>query len=327
VARRNILAALDEGLLAGHTVFVRVNDRESGHLLRDVLALAVPGVTGFVYPKSRSGQDVYFFDKLLETVEAERGLPPGTFAVVPLIETTAAVLHAEDICRASPRVAAIAFGCEDFLADLGGLHDEAGRSLFTARSLIALAARPPGCRRSTPFTPTSTTSESWSGPCTWPGNWASTACWCSTRRRSPWCTATCRRAGAGGERSRDGPPVRGGGAPGPRVAILDGKFVGPPTAAGRPPHPGPPRAHLASGEAPGMNAAAPGDGEPRPDFSVVVPVYNSEPSLEELFRRLDATFTAMGRSFEVVFVDDGSRDGSLGVLRSLHSRYPGRCGP
>jgi citrate lyase subunit beta/citryl-CoA lyase len=144
VARETIRAALDEGLLAGHTVFVRVNDRESGHLLRDVLALAVPGVAGFVYPKSRFGQDVYFFDKLLETVEFEKGIATGTFAVVPLIETTAAVLHAEDICRASPRVVAIAFGCEDFVADLGGLHDEAGRSLYAARSLIALAAKAAG---------------------------------------------------------------------------------------------------------------------------------------------------------------------------------------
>jgi glycosyltransferase involved in cell wall biosynthesis len=70
--------------------------------------------------------------------------------------------------------------------------------------------------------------------------------------------------------------------------------------------------------------AAPG-GEPRPDFSVVVPVYNSERSLEELYRRIEATFAAMGRSFEVVFVDDGSRDGSMEVLRSLHSRHPGQA--
>lgn len=144
VARGIIRAVLDEGLLTGFPVFVRVNDRESGHLLRDVLALSVPGVAGFVYPKSRSGQDVYFFDKLLETVEYEKGIPTGTFAIVPLIETTAAVLHAEDICRASPRVAAIAFGCEDFVADLGGLHDEAGRSLYAARSFIALAAKAAG---------------------------------------------------------------------------------------------------------------------------------------------------------------------------------------
>jgi citrate lyase subunit beta/citryl-CoA lyase len=143
-ARDTIRAVLGEGLLAGRTVFVRVNDRESGHLLRDVLALTVEGITGFVYPKSRSGQDVYFFDKLLETVEAERGIPIGTLAVVPLIETAAAVLQAADICRASPRVAAIAFGCEDFLADLGGAHDAAGRSLYTARALIALAAKAAG---------------------------------------------------------------------------------------------------------------------------------------------------------------------------------------
>lgn len=72
-----------------------------------------------------------------------------------------------------------------------------------------------------------------------------------------------------------------------------------------------------------MTAEAPG-AEPRPDFSVVVPVYNSERSLEELYRRLEATFAAMGRTFEVVFVDDGSRDGSMAVLRALHDRHPGR---
>ena len=63
---------------------------------------------------------------------------------------------------------------------------------------------------------------------------------------------------------------------------------------------------------------------PLVDVSVVVPVHNSERSLEELYRRLDATFAAMGRTFEVIFVDDGSRDGSLTVLRSLHDGHPGR---
>jgi len=68
---------------------------------------------------------------------------------------------------------------------------------------------------------------------------------------------------------------------------------------------------------------APGGGGLRPDFSVVVPVYNSERSLEELYDRLEATFAAMGRTFEVIFVDDCSRDGSMEVLRSLHARHPG----
>jgi polyisoprenyl-phosphate glycosyltransferase len=72
-----------------------------------------------------------------------------------------------------------------------------------------------------------------------------------------------------------------------------------------------------------MSPVMPG-GEPHPDFSVVVPVYNSERSLEELYRRIETTFAGMGRSFEAVFVDDGSRDGSMEVLRALHARHPER---
>jgi citrate lyase subunit beta/citryl-CoA lyase len=113
-------------------------------LLKDISALTIEGVAGFVYPKAKGGEDLYFFDKLLETVEYEKGLPIGTFRVVPLIETAAAVLNAQEICLASDRVIAIAYGCEDFVADLQGVHDHEGRSLFTPRALIAMAARATG---------------------------------------------------------------------------------------------------------------------------------------------------------------------------------------
>ncbi len=56
------------------------------------------------------------------------------------------------------------------------------------------------------------------------------------------------------------------------------------------------------------------------DFSVVVPVYNSQDSLRELYERLDATFTAMERSFEVVFVNDGSTDDSLECFQRTTGR-------
>jgi glycosyltransferase involved in cell wall biosynthesis len=58
------------------------------------------------------------------------------------------------------------------------------------------------------------------------------------------------------------------------------------------------------------------------DFSVVVPVYNSADSLRELAERLDATFVAMGCSYEVIFVNDGSTDDSLHVLTDLHRSSP-----
>ncbi len=144
VARNLIREKLKTGAFERFETFCRINDRESGHLLKDVTALTIEQVSGFVYPKAKAGEDIYFFDKLLETVEYEKGLPIGTFSIVPLIETTAAVLAAREICLASDRVVAIAYGCEDFVADLDGIRDEAGRSLFTPRALIAMAARATG---------------------------------------------------------------------------------------------------------------------------------------------------------------------------------------
>ena len=123
-------------------VFARVNDRESGELLRDLYQLTIPGITGFVYPKSTKGEDVYFVGKLLETIEYEKGLPIGTFKVIPLIETTGAVMNIMDICNACPnRVVAVAFGCEDYVSDMHGQHDPEGQSIFWARNMIVNGAR------------------------------------------------------------------------------------------------------------------------------------------------------------------------------------------
>jgi citrate lyase subunit beta / citryl-CoA lyase len=54
------------------------------------------------------------------------------------------VINAQEICSASKRVVAIAFGCEDFIADLEGIHDAEQESLFTPRAMIAMAARATG---------------------------------------------------------------------------------------------------------------------------------------------------------------------------------------
>ncbi len=141
IARDTIKKWVSEKKFEKYLVFTRVNDRESGELLRDIHQLTIRGVDGFMYPKSKTGEDVYFFSKLLETIEYEKEIPVGTYKIIPLIETAAAALNAQDICKASDRVVAIAFGCEDFITDLGGIHDKEGRSIFTARALIAMAAK------------------------------------------------------------------------------------------------------------------------------------------------------------------------------------------
>lgn len=54
------------------------------------------------------------------------------------------------------------------------------------------------------------------------------------------------------------------------------------------------------------------------DLSIVIPVYNEVENLRPLYDELCQVLDTLGRSSEIVFVDDGSRDGSLEVLTGLH---------
>lgn len=54
-----------------------------------------------------------------------------------------------------------------------------------------------------------------------------------------------------------------------------------------------------------------------PEISVFLPVYNEEPNLRPLHEKIDAAIKELGVTAEVIYVDDGSNDGSLKVLREL----------
>jgi len=61
---------------------------------------------------------------------------------------------------------------------------------------------------------------------------------------------------------------------------------------------------------------------PAPEISVVIPVFNEEDNLRELGERLIRTLTGMGRTFEIILVDDGSTDRSWELLADLNRQYP-----
>ena len=143
-ARDNIKEFVKREDLKGKLIFPRVNDRESGELLKDLYQLTIEGITGFMYPKSEKEEDIYFVGKLLETIECEKGFPIGTFKIIPLIETAGAIMNIQSICTACSRVVAVTFGCEDYVTSLQGKHDSEGQSIFFARNMIVNAARATG---------------------------------------------------------------------------------------------------------------------------------------------------------------------------------------
>src|SRR5213080_1921769 len=61
---------------------------------------------------------------------------------------------------------------------------------------------------------------------------------------------------------------------------------------------------------------------PAPDVSIVVTLYNEADSLDELFRRTLTALEPGPRTFELIFVDDGSTDGTFAVLERLHAADP-----
>jgi undecaprenyl-phosphate 4-deoxy-4-formamido-L-arabinose transferase len=61
---------------------------------------------------------------------------------------------------------------------------------------------------------------------------------------------------------------------------------------------------------------------PTPDVSVVVPVYNEEAGLPNLFARLYPAMDALGIPYEIIFVNDGSRDQSVSILAEQYRKRP-----
>ena len=58
------------------------------------------------------------------------------------------------------------------------------------------------------------------------------------------------------------------------------------------------------------------------ELSIVIPVYNEEENVEPLIQEINATVRPLGKPYEIVVVDDGSRDATFSMLARLHLRDP-----
>ena len=62
-----------------------------------------------------------------------------------------------------------------------------------------------------------------------------------------------------------------------------------------------------------------------PKYSFVIPIYNEEETLAELYRRISAVMARMDGSVELILINDGSRDRTLELLRELHAQDSRIC--
>ncbi|MCL4417313.1 MAG: glycosyltransferase, partial [Actinobacteria bacterium] len=56
------------------------------------------------------------------------------------------------------------------------------------------------------------------------------------------------------------------------------------------------------------------------EISIVIPVYNEEDNVWPLYDNLEPVLSKLGRNYEVILVDDGSKDDTYNKLRQLHEK-------
>jgi citrate lyase subunit beta/citryl-CoA lyase len=143
-ARRPVREAIEPVAKAGREVWVRVNSTYSLLAKDDCREVVSSMLSGILLPKADTADIVRYADALLRDAEALIGVEPGRIKIIAHVESASALLRAEEIARSSDRVVALAFGGEDYAADMRIERTPEGAELAFARSFMAVAARAAG---------------------------------------------------------------------------------------------------------------------------------------------------------------------------------------
>jgi citrate lyase subunit beta/citryl-CoA lyase len=138
-ARILVRNALRNNDLMGSERMVRINPLPAG--LDDLCELEGESVDMVLIPKCETASQVTDIDRIISGW-TENG--NGTVWLMPIVESAAGVINAYAIASASPRVAALAVGLEDYTADIGARRTSEGTESFFARSMVINAARAAG---------------------------------------------------------------------------------------------------------------------------------------------------------------------------------------
>ena len=142
---RSITRLRESGSQVG--VYVRLNALDTGMTGDDIEAVAIPGLDGFVLPKTLGPDDIVRFDALVTLFEARNGVETGKLEFICSLETAEAYAACEHIAVASPRVATLFAGTArdaDVSRSIGFQFTAGGQETLYLRSRAVLAARSRG---------------------------------------------------------------------------------------------------------------------------------------------------------------------------------------
>jgi citrate lyase subunit beta/citryl-CoA lyase len=120
-ARKNIVAALNEGGYDGKVRTVRVNDWTTQWTYADVVEVvegAGPNLDCIMLPKVQTADQVVALDLLITQIEKSNGFELGRIGIEAQIENAMGLINVDAIAAASPRVETIIFGPADFMASI-----------------------------------------------------------------------------------------------------------------------------------------------------------------------------------------------------------------
>lgn len=123
----------------GAELMVRINQLPAG---LDDLPYIIPGPLNMVLiPKCESADEVRAVDERISSLKVD---PHRDIWLMPIIESASGIIHTYEIAAASPNVAALTIGLEDYTADIGAERTTEGTESFYARGAVVNAARAAG---------------------------------------------------------------------------------------------------------------------------------------------------------------------------------------
>jgi citrate lyase subunit beta/citryl-CoA lyase len=138
-ARDRVCEAATSGRYGRREVAIRVNGIGTPWHDDDLRAVAAAGPAAVVVPKVDSAEAVHAIEKGLEA-----GGAPERTVIWAMLETPAAMLHADEVCAASERLAVLVMGTNDLAKELQAEHVPGRQPLLAGLGLSLLAARATG---------------------------------------------------------------------------------------------------------------------------------------------------------------------------------------